>query len=172
MRLEWEEKGLGFLQYEAKDGRVEPFWKCKNINSPRSWQLEKLRWKIIFPECIKVALGDVWKDYQQSLWPTDPYGSKLSTHVYLVTQSCLTLCSPMDCSPPGSSVHGDSPDKNTGVGCHALLQGIFPIQWSNPGLPHCRRILYCLSHQGSYLCLTRESEFKQKYHIIFLLLAF
>ena len=37
-------------------------------------------------------------------------------------------------SPPGSSVHGDSPDKNTGVGCHALLQGIFPTQGSNPGL--------------------------------------
>ena len=44
----------------------------------------------------------------------------------LVAQSCLTLCDPMDCSPPGSSVHGDSPGKNTGVGCHALLQGIFP----------------------------------------------
>ena len=40
----------------------------------------------------------------------------------LVTQSCLTLCDPMDCSLPGSSVHGDSPGKNTGVGCHALLQ--------------------------------------------------
>ena len=34
----------------------------------------------------------------------------------------------MDCSPPGSSVHGDSPDKNTGVGCHVLLQRIFPTQ--------------------------------------------
>ena len=54
----------------------------------------------------------------------------------------------MDCSPPGSSVHGDSPGKNTGVGCHAFLQGIFPTQGSNPGLLHCRRILYCLSHQG------------------------
>ena len=46
-----------------------------------------------------------------------------------VTQSCQTLCSLMDCSPPGSSVHGgDSPGKNTGVGCHALLQGIFLIE--------------------------------------------
>ena len=49
----------------------------------------------------------------------------------------------------GTSVHGDSPGKNTGVGCHALLQGIFPNQGSNPGLPHCRQILYPLSHQGS-----------------------
>ena len=55
----------------------------------------------------------------------------------------------MDCSPPGSSVHGDSPGKNTGMGCHALLQGIFPTQGSNPGLPHCRWIPYHLSHQGS-----------------------
>ena len=49
----------------------------------------------------------------------------------------------------GPSVHGDSPGKNTGVSCHALLQGIFPTQGSNPGLLHCRWILYHLSHQGS-----------------------
>ena len=67
----------------------------------------------------------------------------------LVTQSCPTLCDLINCSPPGSSVHGDSPGKNPGVGCHALLQGIFPTQGSNPGLPHCRWILYHLSHQGS-----------------------
>jgi len=42
----------------------------------------------------------------------------------LITQLCLTLCDPMDCSLPGSSVHGDSPGKNTGVGCHALLKYI------------------------------------------------
>ena len=54
----------------------------------------------------------------------------------------------MDCSLPGSSAHGHSPGKNTEVNCHALLQGIFPTQGSNPGLPHCRWILYCLSHEG------------------------
>ena len=58
-------------------------------------------------------------------------------------------CNPMDCTPAGSSVHGDSPDKNNGVGCHSLLQGIFPTQGSNPGLSHCRQILYHLSHQWS-----------------------
>ena len=67
----------------------------------------------------------------------------------LVDQSRPTLCKPMDCSPQGSSVYGDSPGKNTGVGCHTLLQGTFQTQGSNPGLPHCRRILYHLSHQGS-----------------------
>ena len=66
-----------------------------------------------------------------------------------VTQSRPNLCDPMDCRPPGTSVHGDSPGKNTGVGCHTLLQGIFPTQGLNPGLPQCRRILYHLSHQGN-----------------------
>ena len=52
-------------------------------------------------------------------------------------QLCLTLCHPMDCSPPGSSVHGDSPGKNTGVGCcaplHALPDpGIEPISPKSP----------------------------------------
>ena len=55
----------------------------------------------------------------------------------------------MDCSPPGASVYRDSPVNNTGVGCHALLQGIFPTQGLNPGLPRCRQTLYYLSHQGS-----------------------
>ena len=48
----------------------------------------------------------------------------------LIVQSCLTICDPMGYSPPGSSVLGDSPGKNTGVGCHALLQGNLP----NPGI--------------------------------------
>ena len=47
------------------------------------------------------------------------------------------LCDPMDCSPPGSSVHGGAPGKDTRVSCHALLQGIFLTQGLNPGLPHC-----------------------------------
>ena len=59
------------------------------------------------------------------------------------------------------SVHGDSPGNNTGEGCHALLQGFFPTQGLNPGLRHCRWILYHLSHQGGpiylyliYICIT------------------
>ena len=81
-------------------------------------------------------------------------GSRESgTSVYkilcLVTQSYPTLCDPMDCSPPGSSVHGDSPGKNSGVGCHALLQGIFPTQGSNSGLLDCRWIIYHLNYQQS-----------------------
>ena len=63
--------------------------------------------------------------------------------------ACPVFCDSTDCSPPGSSVHGDSPGKNTGVACHFLLHGTFPIQGLKPGLPHGRQNLYCLSHQGS-----------------------
>ena len=52
-----------------------------------------------------------------------------------VTQSCSTPWS--------------SPSQNIGVGSRSLLQGIFPTQGSNPGLLHCRWILYQLSHEGS-----------------------
>ena len=51
-----------------------------------------------------------------------------------VPQSCPTLCNSTDYSWPGSFVHGNSPGKNTGVGCHTLLQEIFPTQGWNPGL--------------------------------------
>ena len=55
---------------------------------------------------------------------------------------------PMDYSLLGSSAHMDSQGKNTGGGCHAFLQGIFPTQGSNPSLLHCRQIFYHLSYQG------------------------
>ena len=94
--------------------------------------------------------------------PSEPPGkphlykkdSQISTPVQsevkvLVTESCLTLCYPMDYSSPGSPAHGDSPSKNTGVGCHTLHHRIFPIQGLNLGLLHNRQILYHLSHWGS-----------------------
>ena len=108
----------------------------------------------------------------------------------LVTQSCPILCNPMDCSPPGSTVHGilqarilervaiifsrgssqprspalqvdSSPaepqgePKNTEVGSHSLLQGIFTTQGLNPGLLHCRQFLYQLSYQLKQACILR-----------------
>ena len=85
------------------------------------------------------------------IYSSDHFINILYGRMCLVAQLCLTLSDPMDCSPPGSSVHLDSPDKNTGVGCHALLQRIFPIQGLNPGLLCCRQILYHLNHQGSLL---------------------
>ena len=66
---------------------------------------------------------------------------KLHSHAWLFvtpwTVACTNLLHPLDFL-----------GKSTGVGCHFLLQGIFPTQGSNPGLQHCRQTLYCLSHQG------------------------
>ena len=61
----------------------------------------------------------------------------------LVAQSCLTLCNPMNCSPPGSSVHGI-------LQARILEWVAIPFSWGlNPDVLHCRQILYHLSHQGS-----------------------
>ena len=116
----------------------------------------------------------------------------------MVTHSCLTLCDPMYCIPPGSlwpwefsrqeywsglpcpfpgdlpnpgieprfpalqadSLLSESPGKpkNTGMGCHAILQGIFPTWELNQGLLHCRWILYHLSHQDSIPILSQVAK--------------
>ena len=80
------------------------------------------------------------------------YISKLSTMLLLLlgcTQSCLTLCNPMDCSLPGSSVHGILQASILDWVAIPFSKGSFPTWGSNPGLLHCRQILYHLSHQRS-----------------------
>ena len=125
-------------------------------------------------DSMHMGLGELWElvmdreawraEVHKELDTTEQLNS-LNIYIYRcvcvkvnvpVTQSRPTLCDPMDCSPPGSSVHGDYPGKNTGVYSHSLLQGIFPTQSLNPGLLHCRLILYHLSHQGrphKYMCV-------------------
>ena len=71
--------------------------------------------------------------------PTEPSGNPSESH-------CVMSDSLW---PYGLYSPWNSLDQNTGVGSLSLLQGIFPTQRSNPGLPHCRWILYHLSHQGS-----------------------
>ena len=67
--------------------------------------------------------------------------------VCVCAQSCLTLCDPMDCSLPGSSVHCGFPGKNTGVGCHLLLQGTFLTRGLN------LHLLHLLHRQADFLSL-------------------
>ena len=74
--------------------------------------------------------------YQQSIFRLEEVKVK-------VAQSCPTLCDPW------TTQSMKSPGQNAGVGSPSLLQGIFPTQGSKPCLPHCRRILYQLSHQGN-----------------------
>ena len=95
--------------------------------------------------------GSSWpRDWTQvsctagEFFPLSHLGNPIYVNAMLcfVTQSCSTLCSPMDYRPPGSSDHRDSLRQNTGVGCHALLQRIFPTQESNLSLLNYRQILY------------------------------
>ena len=74
----------------------------------------------------------------------------------LVAQSCPTLCDPMDCSPPGSSVHGILQARILEWLATPSSRGSSSTQGSNPGFLHCRQILYHLSHQGSPFPVTGE----------------
>ena len=66
----------------------------------------------------------------------------------LVTQSCPAVCDPMDCSPPGSSVHGIHQPRMLNWVPISFSRGFFSTQELNPGLLHCRQILYHQWHQG------------------------
>ena len=82
--------------------------------------------------------------------PMDGGAWRAIVHACLVSQSCQTLCDSMDCHP-GSSVHGDSSGKDTGVGCHVLLQGIFLTQPWVTGVRISyigRQVLYHLAPPG------------------------
>ena len=73
----------------------------------------------------------------KEMFPSNMTGrvhSRTGSQRHVQTQSCQTLCDPMGCSPPGSSVHGISQGRNTGVGCHFILQGMFLTQGLNPHL--------------------------------------
>ena len=116
------------------------------LTTPPLPELESmLRSEIWNPERGTVfSKGKVWLQAEPSAYGVTTNAEKpepqCCPHCVLcfIAQSCPTLCDPMDCTPPGSSVHGDSPGKHTGIDDHALLQGIFPTQGLNPGLPHCR----------------------------------
>ena len=110
----------------------------------RSWGMEttlifvKLCWSFYW--CSRIypflSLAILFITLKEILTQEDFFffwkSSKCQNLMHACVQSCLTLCDLMDCSPPGSSVHGIFPGKNIGVGCQFLLQGIFSIQRSNP----------------------------------------
>ena len=131
------EKSLGLILYPHSSA-------CFILGKPEGWDLTWL----CLPERHHLQIK------QRQICVSRGSPSSNIAHMYHL--SCALCCAVLSCvwlfrphSLPGSSVQGYSPGKNTGVGCHALLQGFFPIQGSNPGLPHCRWILSHLNHQGS-----------------------
>ena len=94
------------------------------------------------------VLGDCYQEFSFANENFRGSSTFSGGHIVLcwVTQSCPTLCNPMDCNPPGSSVHGILQARILEGSCHALPQGVFLTQRSNPCLPHCRRIPYHLKN--------------------------
>ena len=84
-------------------------------------------------------------------WMEEPGRLQSAAAAAKSLQSCPALCNHMDCSLSGLLYPWDFPGKSTGVGCHFLLQRIFSTQGSNPGLPHCRKMFYHLSHQSVFI---------------------
>ena len=126
----------------------------------RVWQ--RMRWLDGIPDSKYMILSKLWmmvKDREN--WRAVVHGVAKSltwlrdwTMNMKVKWTCYSLshvrlCNCMDCSQPGSSVHGILQTRITGVCCHFLLQGIFQTQRLNLGFLHSRQILYYLSLQGS-----------------------
>ena len=145
---------------EWRGGRIGDHQKretqsCRNLSQtplscqPRTYVNELLKSELRYKWHSTQALYCLQFDFKQVNWPLKQTIQYLLCCAVLGRSVVSNSLWPHVHDPPGSFVHGDSPGKNNEVGCHALLQGIFPTQGSNPGLPHCRWILYCLSHQGS-----------------------
>ena len=111
-------------------------------------------------EGVQYTSGEEWRATTNSSRKNEASGPKrkwcsvvdlsggVKVDVKVKSLSHVWLCNPMDCSQPGSAVYGDSSSKNTGKGCHALLQRIFQTQGSNPGLLNCRQTLYPLNYSS------------------------
>ena len=134
-----------------------PVWGMRWTESHSSSKCTKVS---VSPRCTKVIYGKMvgtgWTEalffcsFGQGCW-VQLHNDSIAIKFFffmkvkvLVTQLCLTLCNPIDLARLLCA--WNSPGKNTGVGCHSLLQGIFPTQGSNLGFLHCRHILYHLSH--------------------------
>jgi len=83
------------------------------------------------------------------VWPFSQSHSLKILDLLLTLESESHSVQSNSLQPHGLYSPWNSPGQNTGVGSLSVLQGIFPTQGSNPGLPHCRQILYKLSHKGS-----------------------
>ena len=137
---------LGFGDKDPLFNHRLPSWWVFQATSPFQrhraslYSAQRVRVEQLFPVFINIYI--IYEVF---------YGSCFYGHISGVClcaqslQSCLTLCDPKDCQPPRLPYPQDSPGKNTGVGCHALLQGIFLTQGSNPCL-----LCLCIHRQVIY----------------------
>ena len=111
--------------------------------------------------CLLDSSGHGWQCLW--LWASHPCKYKnlcVCVCARSVTQSCLTDCDPMDCSPPVFLCPWDFSSNHTGEGCHFLLQRIFPTQGSNLGLLHLQEGSFPLRHLGSHKYKIHKLKYK------------
>ena len=124
------DKGASSQSYDFTSSHIW-MWELDYKESwvPKNWCF----WTVVLEKTLESTLDC------KEIKPVKPKGSESESHLVL-----------SDSLRPHELYHPwNSPGQNTGVGSLSLLQGIFPTQGSNPGLPHCRWILYQLSHKGS-----------------------
>ena len=122
------------------------------------------RWPPPLPDSSSLSQGPLWfislaplptcpsqGGVRRMSWPSMELENGTNCPMSSSWKWKLLSCVQLLASDSWSVFHGkwNSPGQNTAVGSLSLLQGIFPTHGSNPGIPHCRRILYQLSHKGS-----------------------
>ena len=150
------------MQTWQPDSRAHTLHRTCSLRYSKVWVLMSMQVELnflLYKQCFNKQLYvHICCTYACILWikslKPDPVGRTYGYFIFSVL--CLSNLSvisnsfrPHGLQPTRLLCPWDSPGKNTGVGCHALLHGLFPTQGLNPGLPHCRQILYCLSYQGS-----------------------
>ena len=144
--------------FQPTQGSPKPETHTRNQRSPRLSPLESgclgSGWGFEFGES-----GDAPPSAKEDSWTYEHFEVKKAKHAFArVGAESLSrvrlFCDPVDCSPARLLCPGDSPGKNIGVGCHALLQGIFPTRRSNP------RLLRLLPWQAGLLFFTTSNRLR------------
>ena len=161
------------FQPMIKSGTNFVFWKKYNhhhLSAENKFQ--DPQWTSVTSHSIKPYIHNVFS-IQTYLWCSLFYKSTVRDWQLIITGKWEWSRSVVSDSLPPHGLQPttlfcpwDFPGKNSGVGCHFLLQRIFRTQGSNPGLPNCRQMLYRLSYQGSPLILVIKFKKSKPYEKI------